>query len=106
LLKRTGRQYRRRRSQFSSQADKLNGHWTSRGRFHGNPNPTKAERRKAKHIRRNNLGSERKNNELRRARAEVSNINGRAARELVEAYPNASIFREEKLNFQSANKKP
>jgi hypothetical protein len=104
LRKRTGRQYRRRRSQFSSQADKLNGHWTSRGRFHGNPHPTKAERRTARHIRRNNLGSERKDTELRRARAEMSNVNGRAARELVEAYPNATTFREEKLNFQSANK--
>jgi hypothetical protein len=40
LLKRTSRQYRRRRSQFSSQADNLNGRWTKRGRFHGNPKPT------------------------------------------------------------------
>ena len=104
LLKRTGRQYRRRRSQFSSQADKLNGHWTKRGRFHGNPHPIAVQKRTAKHIRRNNLGSKRKDTELRRARAEMSNINGRAARELVEAYPNANIFDEEKLNFKSANK--
>jgi transposase len=104
LLKRTNRQHRRRRSQFSSQSDKLNGRWTKRGRFHGNPNPTAAQRREAKHIRRNNLGTDRKDAELRRARAEVSNINGRAARELVEAYPEARVFYEEKLNFKSANK--
>jgi hypothetical protein len=104
LLKRTKNQYRRRRSQFSSQADKLNGHWTSRGRFHGNPHPTAAQKRTAKHIRRNNLGSKRKDTELRRARAEVSNINGRAARELVGAYPEVGTFYEEKLNFKSINK--
>jgi transposase len=104
LLKRTNKQYRRRRSQFSSQADKLSGRWTARGRFHGNPNPTAAQKRTARHIRRNNLGNDRKDTELRRARAEVSNTNGRAVREMVEAYPQAGIFREEKLNFTSANK--
>ena len=104
LLKRTGGQYRRRRSRFSSQADSLNGRWTARGRFHGNPHPTAAQRRTARHIRRNNLGSERKDTELRRAQAEVSNTNGRAVREMVQAYPNAGVFREEKLNFNSANK--
>jgi len=104
LLKRTDNQYRRRRSKFNSQADNLNGRWTARGRFHGNSKPTAAQKRTARHIRRNNLGSERKDAELRRAQAEVSNINGRAVREMAEAYPNAGVFREEKLNFTSANK--
>ena len=62
------------------------------------------EQRYARHIRRNNLGSERKDSELRRARAEISNTNGRAVREMVEAYPQARTFCEEKLNFTSANK--
>jgi hypothetical protein len=104
LLKRTNKQYRRRRIQFSTQADSLNGHWTSSGRFHGNPQPTAAQRRTARHIRANNLGPERKGTELRRARAEISNTNGRAVREMIEAYPQARTFCEEKLNFASANK--
>jgi len=104
LLKRTNKQYRRRRSQFATQADKLNGRWTARGRFHGNPHPTAAQKRTARHIRRNNLGSDRKDSELRRARAEVSNTNGRAVREMVEFYPDTKTFYEEKLNFTSANK--
>jgi putative transposase len=104
LLKRTGKQYRRQRSRFASQADRLSGRWTPSGRFHGNPNPTRSQRNKARNIRRNNLGSGRKNTELRRARAEVANVNGRAARELVEAYPEAGTFHEEKLNFISTNK--
>jgi hypothetical protein len=104
LLKRTGKQYRRQRSRFASRADKLSGRWTANGRFHGNPKPTRAQRNQARHIRRNNLGSGRKDAELRRAQAEVANINGRAARELVEAYPEANTFFEEKLNFTSANK--
>ena len=103
LLKRTGNQYRRQRSRLASRADNLSGHWTSGGRFHGNPKPTAAQRRTARRIRRNNLGSRRKDAELRRAQAEVSNVNGRAARELVEAYPDALTFHEEKLNFTSAN---
>jgi hypothetical protein len=69
LLKRTNKQYRRRRSQFVSQADKLNGRWVPRGRFHGNAHPTAAQKRTARHIRRNNLGSDRKDAELRRAQA-------------------------------------
>jgi transposase len=88
---------------LASRADKLSGRWTASGRFHGNPTPTAAQRRTARHIRRNNLGSGRKDAELCRAQAEVSNINGRAARELVEAYPDALTFHEEKLNFTSAN---
>ena len=104
LLKRTNKQYRKQRSRLASRADKLSGRWTAGGRFHGNPNPTAAQRRTARHIRRNNLGSDRKDTELRRAQAEVANVNGRAARELVEAYPDAKVFHEEKLNFTSANK--
>ena len=103
LLKRTGRQYRRQRSRLASRADKLSGRWTAGGRFHGNPKPTAAQRRTARHIRHNNLGSNRKDSELRRTQAEVANVNGRAARELVEAYPDARTFHEEKLNFTLAN---
>ena len=103
LLKRTGKQYRRQRSRLATRADKLSGRWTASGRFHGNSKPTEAQKRTARRIRRNNLGSRRKDSELRRAQAEVANVNGRAARELVEAYPEVSTFHEEKLNFTSAN---
>ena len=97
------RSFRRGRSQFQSRADNLSGRFTPKGRFHGNPNPTEAQKRTARNIRRNNLGTTRRDNEERRAHAQIQNLNGRSARELMEAYPNARIFYEEQLDFVGEN---
>jgi putative transposase len=105
LGRRSERSFRRGRSQIASYADNLNGRHTPGGRFHGNPNPTAAQRRTAKHIRRNNLGFKRQDNEQRRCEAELKNVYGRAAREMMEAFPNAVEFREEQLNFKGADQK-
>jgi predicted RNA-binding Zn-ribbon protein involved in translation (DUF1610 family) len=62
-----------------------------------------AERDKARRIRRNNLGSKRRERAARRAEAHLRNITGRAAREMVEAFPDASAFVEEALDFTVKN---
>jgi len=105
LGRRSERSYRRGRSRLASYADNLNGRHTPGGRFHGNPNPTEAQRRTARRIRRNNLGTKRRDAEQRRCEAELKNMSGRSARELVEAYPAASEFREEKLDFKGTDQK-
>jgi hypothetical protein len=58
-----------------------------------------ADRQKAARIRRSNLGSVRRERAARRAQAQLRNITGRAARELVEAFPSAAVFVEEALAF-------
>ena len=55
-------------------------------------------------LERNNLGIARRDAETRRAQAEITNLNGRAARQLVEAFPDAVVFYEEKLNFRAKGK--
>jgi predicted RNA-binding Zn-ribbon protein involved in translation (DUF1610 family) len=105
LGRRSERSYRRSRSKLASYADHLSGRHTPGGRFHGNPNPTAAQRHTARHIRKNNLGSKRADAEQRRTEAELKNICGRSAKELVEAYPNAIEFREEKLDFKGSDQK-
>jgi transposase len=103
LRRRSDRSYRRGRSQLQSRADNSAGRFTSKGRFHGNPNPTEAQKVIARHIRRNNLGTTRHDNEERKAQAEIKNLCGRSARELVEAFPEARTFYEEQLNFVGEN---
>lgn len=105
LSRRSERSFRRHRSHLASRADRLAGRQTSSGRFHGNPNPTVTQKRTARHLRHNNLGAKRRDAEQRRAEAELKNITGRTARELVESFPDASEFREEKLNFRGADQK-
>jgi len=105
LGRRSEKSYRRQRSRLASYADNLAGRHTPSGHFHGNPNPTRSEKCKAKHIRRNNLGSSRRDAEQRRCEAELRNIYGRVARELTEAYPNAIEFDEEKLDFKGSDQK-
>ncbi len=58
-----------------------------------------ADRQKAERIQKHNLGGKRRERAGRRARAHLRNITGRAARETVEAFPDASTFVEEDLSF-------
>ncbi len=62
-----------------------------------------AARDKAARIQRNNLGSKRRERAVRRAEAHLRNITGRAAREMLEAFPDASTFIEEDLSFTVKN---
>jgi transposase len=105
LGRRSERLFRRARSRMAARADRLAGRYTPSGRFHGNPNPTGAQRRTARHIRRHNLGTRRRDAEQRRAEAELMNVTGRAARELVEAFPEASVFYEEQLDFRAPDQR-
>ena len=105
LIKRSERSFRRGRSRLASHADNLAGRHTPSGRFHGNPNSTAAQRAKASRIRRRNLGTARRDAEQRRAQAEVKNVAGRAAHEMVEAFPQAAVFYEEKLDFKGAKER-
>ena len=61
------------------------------------------DRQKAARIRRHNLGSVRRERAARRAQAHLRNLTGRAARELVEAFPDAAVFAEEALDFSVKN---
>jgi transposase len=105
LGRRSERSFRRGRSRLNSHADNLAGRHTPSGRFHGNPNPTANQRATARHIRTNNLGTIRQDREQRRAQAEIKNVIGRSAREMTEAYPQAELFREERLDFRGADQK-
>ncbi len=103
LSRRSERSFRGQRSRLASHADNLAGRQAPGGRFHGNPNPSRAEREKARRIRKNNLGARRRDREQQRAEAEMKNLVGRAAREMVEAFPDASVFYEEKLDFRGSD---
>ena len=103
LGRRSERSFRKGRSRLASRADNLAGRHAPSGRFHGNPTPTAAQKRTARHIRRCNLGTTRRDAEQRRCEAELRNVTGRASRALVEAFPDAVVFYEEKLDFRGAD---